>query len=217
MIFIYNEDSYEQSILELFSILGYKHLIGYEIDRDYQNPLYMDELESSLLKINKDQNKNAIYSAIEKLQNIDIGSLEERNDKFMNYLQNGVSVNYVEDNEERSTLIKIIDFETIENNTFTVINQWTVVEKETKRPDIIVFVNGLPLVVCELKSPSREDADTSQAYTQLWLYLKQELSHHQKIVLWNGKPLMAVMNQPNMLISEYFLKESLKRTVSWIY
>ena len=172
MIFIYNEDSYEQSILELFSILGYKHLIGYEIDRDYQNPLYMDELESSLLKINKDQNKNAIYSAIEKLQNIDIGSLEERNDKFMNYLQNGVSVNYVEDNEERSTLIKIIDFETIENNTFTVINQWTVVEKETKRPDIVVFVNGLPLVVCELKSPSREDADTSQAYTQLKKYMQ---------------------------------------------
>ena len=127
MIFIYNEDSYEQSILELFSILGYKHLIGYEIDRDYQNPIYLDELESSLLKINKDQNKNAIYSAIEKLQNIDIGSLVERNDNFMNYLQNDVSVNYVVSNEYHSTLIKIIDFETIENNTFTVINQWTVV------------------------------------------------------------------------------------------
>ena len=53
MVFIYTEDLYEQSILELFSILGYKHLIGYDIDRDYQNPLYMDELESSLLIINK--------------------------------------------------------------------------------------------------------------------------------------------------------------------
>ena len=131
----------------------------------------MDELESSLLKINKDANKDAIHSAMEKLQNIDIGSLEEKNDKFMNYLQNGISVNYVEDNEELSTLIKIIDFETIENNTFTVINQWTVEEKEVKRPDIVVFVNGLPLVVCELKSPSREDADTSQAYTQLKKYM----------------------------------------------
>ena len=171
MVFIYTEDLYEQSILELFSILGYKHLIGYDIERNYQNPLYMDELESSLLKINKDANKDAIHSAMEKLHNIDIGSLEEKNDKFMNYLQNGISVNYVEDNEELSTLIKIIDFETIENNTFTVINQWTVEEKEVKRPDIVVFVNGLPLVVCELKSPSREDADTSQAYTQLKKYM----------------------------------------------
>ena len=133
MISIYNEDLYEQSILELFSILGYKHLLGYEIERDYQNPIYMDEFESSLLRINKGINIEAIHSAMEKLQNIDIGSLEERNDKFMNYLQNGVSVNYVEDNEERSTLVKIIDFKNIENNAFTVINQWTVIEKETKR------------------------------------------------------------------------------------
>ena len=163
MIFIFTEDLYEQSILELFSFLGYKHLIGYEIERDYQNPLYMDELENSLFNINKGINKDAILAAIEKIQNIDIGSLEEKNDKFMNYLQNGVSVNYVEDNEERSTLVKLIDFKNIENNTFIVINQWTVEEKEVKRPDIVVFVNGLPLVVCELKSPSREDADTSQA------------------------------------------------------
>ena len=172
MIFIFTEDLYEQSILELFSFLGYKHLIGYEIERDYQNPLYMDELENSLFNINKGINKDAILAAIEKIQNIDIGSLEEKNDKFMNYLQNGVSVNYVEDNEERSTLVKLIDFKNIENNTFTVLNQWTVEEKEVKRPDIVVFVNGLPLVVCELKSPSREDADTSQAYTQLKKYMQ---------------------------------------------
>ena len=157
MIFIFNEDAYEQSILELFSILGYKHLIGYEIERDYQNPLYMDELENSLFNINKGINKDAIVAAIEKIQNIDIGSL---------------SVNYVENNEERSTLVKLIDFKNIENNAFTVINQWTVEEKEVKRPDIVVFVNGLPLVVCELKSPSREDADTSQAYTQLKKYMQ---------------------------------------------
>ena len=172
MIFIFTEDLYEQSILELFSFLGYKHLIGYEIERDYQNPLYMDELENSLFNINKGINKDAILAAIEKIQNIDIGSIKKKNDKFMNYLQNGVSVNYVEDNEERSTLVKLIDFKNIENNTFIVINQWTVEEKEVKRPDIVVFVNGLPLVVCELKSPSREDADTSQAYTQLKKYMQ---------------------------------------------
>lgn len=172
MIIIYNEDLYEQSIIELFSILGYNHLLGYNIERDYQNPLYMDELESSLMRINKGVNKEAISSAIDKIRNIDIGSLEDKNDKFMNYLQNGVSVNYVENDEEHFILIKLIDLNNIENNSFTVINQWTVEDKETKRPDIVVFVNGLPLVVCELKSPSREDADTSQAYTQLKKYMQ---------------------------------------------
>ena len=132
----------------------------------------MDELESSLMRINKGVNREAISSAIDKIRNIDIGSLEDKNDKFMNYLQNGVSVNYVEDDEEHFILIKLIDFNNIENNTFTVINQWTVQDKETKRPDIVVFINGLPLVVCELKSPSREDADTSQAYTQLKKYMQ---------------------------------------------
>ena len=173
MVFIYNEDLYEQSIIELFTThLSYNHKVGYDIERDYTNPLYMDELEPSLYRINRTLPREAIHAAIEKLQNIDIGSLEERNDKFMNYLQNGVSVSYWEENEEHFTLVKIIDFNNIDNNTFTVINQWTVIEKETKRPDIIVFVNGLPLVVCELKSPSREDADVSQAYTQLKKYMQ---------------------------------------------
>ena len=106
------------------------------------------------------------------IQDIDSGSLEERNDKFMDYLQNGISVNYWKDGEELSTLVKLVDFENIDNNLFTVINQWTVDEKEIKRPDIVVFINGLPLVVIELKSPSREDADTSEAYTQLKKYMK---------------------------------------------
>lgn len=90
----------------------------------------------------------------------------------MDYLQNGVSVNYQKDGEEKSTHVKLIDFENKENNLFTVINQWTIVDKENKRPDIVVFVNGFPLVVCELKSPSREDADTSEAYNQLKKYMQ---------------------------------------------
>lgn len=162
---------YEKSILELFQNLGYAHYLGYDVERDYKNPLFMEELDNIYL-INKGIDRNAISNAIQMIQDIDSGSLEERNDKFMDYLQNGISVNYWKDGEELSTLVKLVDFENIDNNLFTVINQWTVDEKETRRPDIVVFINGLPLVVIELKSPSREDADTSEAYTQLKKYMK---------------------------------------------
>lgn len=150
---------------------GYNYYLGYDLERDYTNPLFVQDLEN-LYVINSDSNRLAIEEAIQKIQNIDTGSLEEKNDKFMQYLQNGISVNYLEKDEERSTLIKLIDFENIDNNVFTVINQWTMEGKEVKRPDVIVFVNGLPLVVMELKSPSRDDTDTFEAYNQLRNYMK---------------------------------------------
>lgn len=91
----------------------------------------------------------------------------------MNYLQNGVAVKYLENNEERSTLIHLIDYDNPENNTFTAINQWTVLDKSNKRPDIVIFINGIPLVLIELKSPSREETDVSAAYRQLKNYMKE--------------------------------------------
>ena len=89
----------------------------------------------------------------------------------MDYLQNGIAVNYWENGEEKSTLIKLVDWENPENNSFTIINQWTIEEKEIKRPDMVVFLNGFPIVVIELKSPSREDTDVSEAYNQLHRYM----------------------------------------------
>lgn len=124
----------------------------------------------NLYLINRDSSRIAIENAIKKVQDFGIASVAEKNERFNNYLQNGISVNYWEDNQEKSTLIKLVDWKNLENNRFTVINQWTVVEKETKRPDIIVFLNGFPVVVMELKSPSREDADVSEAYNQLQKY-----------------------------------------------
>ncbi len=167
----FNEESYEESIIELMQIYRYNYYSGYGIERDYTNPLFMQDLEN-LYNINHNANREAVKEAIQKIQDIDTGSLEEKNDKFMDYLQNGISVTYLEGNEERSTLIKLIDFENKNKNVFTVINQWTIQGKEVKRPDVIVFVNGLPLVVMELKSPSRDDTNTSEAYNQLKNYMK---------------------------------------------
>ena len=171
LVKIYNEDSYEQSIIELFQNLGYNHYYGPDVERDYKNPLFVSDLEN-LYSINRSLDSEAVDKAIETIGDFGIGSLEDINNKFMDYLQNGVSVNYWKDGKELSTLVKLVDFDNLDSNSFTVINQWTVVDKENKRPDIVVFVNGLPLVVCELKSPSKEDADTSQAYTQLKKYMQ---------------------------------------------
>ena len=131
----------------------------------------MDDIDI-LYGINNQLDKEAVDKAIEVIQDFDIGSLEEKNNKFMDYLQNGINVNYWKDGKEESTHVKLIDYDNIDNNLFTAINQWTVVDKEMKIPDIVIFVNGFPLVVCELKSPSRENTDTSEAYRQLKKYMQ---------------------------------------------
>ncbi len=173
MVFIsfYNEETYEKSLIELFQTLGYNHYYGPDVERDYKNPLYMADLDA-LYQINNKLDKEAVDKAIEIIQDFGIGSLEEKNNKFTDYLQNGISVNYWKDGKENSTHVNLINFDEVEANIFTIINQWTVVDREIKIPDIVVFVNGIPVVVCELKSPSREDADTSEAYTQLKKYMQ---------------------------------------------
>lgn len=163
---MYNENSYEQSIIELFQNLGYNHYYGPDIERDYTTPLFKSDLEN-LYDINFSLDEEAVDKAIEAIQDFGIGSLEEKNNKFMNFLQNGINVNYWKNNKEESTHVKLINFDNLDSNLFTIINQWTVVDNETKIPDVVVFINGIPLVVCELKSPSRDDTDTSEAYTQL--------------------------------------------------
>ena len=167
---IYTENSYEKSIIQLFQNLGYNYYYGPYVDRDHKNPLFIIDLEN-LYKINKGENTLAIRNAIDNIQNFEIGSLIEKNEKFMDYLQNGMPISFWDDGEEKFTLIKLVDWNDLDNNVFTVINQWTVEEKEIKRPDIVVFVNGFPLVVIELKSPVRENTDVSEAFNQLHRYM----------------------------------------------
>lgn len=168
----YTESNYENAVLQLLNEkLGYTYAYGPEIERDYSSPLYEAILISSLKRINKALPAVAIDEAIYKLKNFETGTLLQKNMTFMDYLQNGVPVKYFNDGEEISDLVYLIDYKNIRNNEFTVINQWTIIENSEKRPDIILFVNGLPLVVIELKSPSREETDASAAYRQLRNYM----------------------------------------------
>lgn len=167
----YTEASYENAIIQLFEEMGYTHLYGPDIDRDYKIPLHIDELTEALYRLNPKLPDDAIADALYKLQKFENGELVQKNAVFMDYLQNGIEVRYTEKGEERSALCYLIDYENTDNNSFIVANQWTFIENDEKRPDVLLFINGLPLVLMELKSPSREETDASEAYTQIRNYM----------------------------------------------
>lgn len=170
-----NEDFFERTLIErLVEKHGYKFLHGPDVARstnEYRDVFLPGIFSSALTRINKELPSAAIQEAILKLSNIEGGSLEQRNETFTDYLQSGVEVRYFDGKEERNDIVRLLDFDNPESNTFHVVNQWTFVEYSEKRPDVICFVNGMPLVVFELKSPSREETDASDAYLQLRNYM----------------------------------------------
>ena len=170
---IFDEGSYENAVLSLLENLGYEHLYGPDVERDYTVPYYQAQLAHSLMLVNPTKPASAIDEAIRKVRDIDTGTLVQKNEKFMDYLQNGVEVSYMHNGETINDIVYLIDFAHPDRNTFQAINQWTFVEKSEKRADIMVFVNGLPLVLVELKSPSREETDASAAYRQIRNYIQE--------------------------------------------
>ena len=170
---VFTESNYENALLELLDNLGYDHLYGPEIERDYRVPFYEAQLSHSLMLVNPTKPAAAIDEAIRKVRDIDSGTLVQKNEQFMDYLQNGVEVSYLQNGEAINDIVYLIDFAHPDRNTFQAINQWTFVEKSEKRADIVIFVNGLPLVLVELKSPSREETDASAAYRQIRNYIQE--------------------------------------------
>lgn len=166
-----NEEAYENSIIELFEELGYTHVYGPDVEtRDFTSPLYEPVLTNALHQINPKLPDEAINEALFKLKNFENAELTQKNAVFMDYLQNGITVRYTEKGEPRDTIVYLIDYENPDNNSFIVANQWTFIENSEKRPDVLLFINGLPLVLMELKSPSREETDASEAYRQIQNY-----------------------------------------------
>lgn len=171
---LYTEADYENSVIELFrNDLGYEYAYGPDIERDFYSPLYEEVLLDSLYRLNRGLPDDAIQDALFKLKNFENGELVQKNAVFMDYLQNGIPVRYFVDGEERSSIVYLVDYKNPDNNSFIVANQWTFIENSNKRPDIILFLNGLPVVLVELKSPSREETDVSEAYKQLRNYMQE--------------------------------------------
>lgn len=170
----FTEADYENSIIELFqNDLGYEYVYGPDIERDFYCPLYEDVLLESLYRLNRGLPDDAIQEALYKLKTFENGELVQKNAIFMDYLQNGIPVRYFVGGEERSSILYLVDYKNPPNNSFIVANQWTFIENSNKRPDVILFLNGLPVVLIELKSPSREETDASEAYRQFRNYMHE--------------------------------------------
>ena len=169
----YTEADYENSVIELFENMGYRHVYAPDLDRDFRSPLYEDELEEAIHRLNPNMPEDAIEDALYKLKNFENAELVQKNALFMDYLQHGIEVRYFVGNEERSDLVYLVDYKNPDRNSFVIANQWSFTENSTKRPDILLFLNGLPVVLMELKSPSREETDASEAYTQIRNYMHE--------------------------------------------
>lgn len=167
----FTEDAYEQTLIALFrDELGYKYECGYEVERDYKEPFYRADLEASMRRLNPDLPAAALDDGIKKLTTINEGTLEQNNEKFTKWMQDGLEVQVKLNGEERTVLMQLIDYEHPQRNLFKVVNQWRVEDYKNKRCDMVVMVNGLPLVVVELKSATAEDTTIDEAYKQIKNY-----------------------------------------------
>lgn len=167
----FTEDSYEQALISLFrDELDYDYIYGPDIVRDYRQPCFVEVLENAIYRLNPTLPKEALEEAIRRVLYATDSTLIQSNETFMQYLQDGMEVSFLLNGEERTELVKLIDFDNYTNNTFHIANQWRVEGHDAIRCDMVVFVNGMPLVVIELKSPSEEGVSVHDAYLQIKNY-----------------------------------------------
>lgn len=170
-----NEATYEDLVIDMLKEQGYEYTYGPDLPRTsplYQDVYIADDFLSTVRRINEDLPSKAVEEAFMKLKDMTGGNVTELNMQFTGYLQNGVPIRYFDGKEDIDTRVQLLDYKTPQNNIFRVVNQYTFQERETKRPDVILFVNGMPLVLFELKSPNREETGVSEAYAQIQRYLK---------------------------------------------
>lgn len=163
----------------LFETLGYKYVYAPDIAPDgkaperesYEQVLLLDRLQKAVKRINISIPANAQAEAIKEIQRIASPDLLTNNETFHRLLTEGIPVSKRVDGTERGDRVWLIDFENPYNNDFLVANQFTVVENnQNKRPDIVLFVNGIPLVVIELKNAVDENATIRSAFKQIETY-----------------------------------------------
>ena len=166
----HTEANYENTLIALFQDLGYAYECGYDVERDYRNPYYEEDLREALRRQNPMLSDEVLNEAFRLITHVNEGVLEQRNEQLMDYLQNGVEVKYAEGGRSKTALVNLINYDSPLQNHFKVVNQWSVVEYDKIRCDLVVFINGLPLVVIELKSPSNENVEEDDAYLQIKQY-----------------------------------------------
>lgn len=176
------EDQLEQETLGWLQEVGYSVLNGPEIAfdgarperADYRQTLLPFRLREAINRLNPSIPTSAREDAFKQVQDLGIPVLLSANRQFHKFLVNGVPVQYQKDGETRGDFVRLIDWLSPEKNEWLAVNQFTIKgPKHTRRPDIILFVNGLSLVLLELKNPADENADIWKAYDQIQTYKEQ--------------------------------------------
>ena len=173
------EEQVELQSIEWFKELGYQYKDGYEIAPEGINPerdnfrqvILEERLRSALIRINPDIPNQTIQNSIPQILNPNIPGLLNCNREMHKWMTKGLKVTFMEDNQEVGRQLKLIDYENLDNNDWLVVNQFEIQgDQRLRRPDVLVFVNGMPLGVIELKNPADEHADIWSAYNQLQTY-----------------------------------------------
>ena len=165
---MFDEETLEKVTMQMLQELEYEVINGYELIRtDFSKVLLEEDIIQAIERINKNIKTEQIQEAVRLIRNLDHNNTVLNNKQFTKYLLEGISVPIQENGETKYKTVKIIDFDNINNNAFKAINQYTIIEHSEKRPDIIIFINGIPLVVVELKSTIREDVNLIDGYHQL--------------------------------------------------
>ncbi len=174
-----NENNIETFAIETLQSLGWEYLHGLAVapgsessERDsFEQIILTDRLQRCIARLNPDIPESAREQAIQKVLRIYSPDLLHNNETFHQYLLEKVRVPYQQDGYERSYEVALVDFANPLDNEFLVVNQYIIVEKnQNKRPDILLFVNGIPLVVIELKNATDETATVRKAYEQIQTY-----------------------------------------------
>jgi type I restriction enzyme R subunit len=175
------ESTIEELAITLLEGQGYKYIYAPDIApdgnkperRDYGEVLLTDRLEQAVRRVNPKLPLAVLQTALKDVQRINSPDLLANNETFHRLLTEGVKVSIQKDGQERGEIVWLIDFANPDNNEFVVANQFTVIENhQNKRPDLVLFVNGIPLVVIELKNAADENATIKSAWRQVETYKK---------------------------------------------
>jgi len=200
MVNVITEDSIEQVFIQELVALGYTYLHGATIspdgsqqEREFSEVVLRQRLQNAIATINPNVPAEAQEEALRKVLRSDSPSLYHNNYTFHRYLTEGVEVEYRKGNRIVGDKVWLVDYSNPESNEFLVVNQFTVIENNhasgragtNKRPDVILFINGLPLVVIELKNAATEDADIKAAFNQLQTYKQAipSLFHYNALLI----------------------------------
>lgn len=173
------EDQLEQLCLDWFKSIGYDYVCGYDIAPDGESPertdyrqiVLFDRLLTQLQKINTHIPISVLETVSSQIAKPETPILIKSNNAFHRLLLEGVKVEFKDGDKSKTDYVQLVDFSDVTKNQFLVVNQYTITgSKGNRRPDLIVFINGLPLAVIELKNPADSSADIWSAYQQLQTY-----------------------------------------------